>query len=117
MDYKNILYSQLLSQTNINFLVNTILSNFKISNKAINKCVNIITNNLVKYLENIDRYPENNDELIEAINFLNKKCFEDFTTYLSTKYPNINLLRSAYNSSEQINHDIIDNSKNKLQEQ
>lgn len=95
MEYKNILSSQLLSETNVNFLVNTILENFKISSKAIMKCTNIITNNLIKYLNNIDRYPENNNELIEAINFLNKKCYDDFTLYLLTKYPNTNLLRST----------------------
>lgn len=98
MNYQNILKLQLLSPNNINFLVNTILTNFKISQKAINKCTNIVTNNLNKYLDNISRYPENDDELIEAINFLNKKCFEEFIDYLSTKYPNKNLLRNDYSN-------------------
>lgn len=95
MDYKNILRSQLLSDININFLVNLILTNFKISKKAISKCVNIISGNLNKYLENINRYPQNNNELLEAIQYLNKKCYDDFTIYLSTKYPNINLYRNS----------------------
>lgn len=94
MDYKTVLQFQLLSKTNIDYLVNTILQNFKISQKALSKCINIITNNLTKYLENLDRYPQNNNELIEAITFLNKKCYDDFTIYLSTKYPNKNLLRT-----------------------
>lgn len=93
MDYKQIFRSNLLSKTNIDFLVSTILKNFKISQKAVPKCVNIITANLNKYLENIDRYPENNNELLEAMDFLNKKCYNDFTIYLSTKYPSINLSR------------------------
>ena len=95
MNYKDILRNQLLSQTNINFLVTTVLTNFKISNKAITKCTTIIVNNLSKYLENIDRYPENNNELIEAINFLNKKCYDDFVIYLMGKYPNVNFFRNA----------------------
>jgi hypothetical protein len=44
-------------------------------------------------LNNIDRFPENNDELIEAINFLNKKCYEDFIAYLKFKYPNTEISR------------------------
>ncbi|XWV26161.1 putative low complexity protein [Tupanvirus soda lake] len=97
MDYKVILKEQLLSKTNIDFLLNTILSNFKISSnaKTIDKCVNIIANNMRKYLENIDRFPENNQELIEAINFLNKKCYNDFMEYLLKKYPNGNIIRNS----------------------
>ena len=91
MNYKDILRNQLLSKTNIDFLVNTVLTNFKISNKAITKCTTIINNYLSKYLENINRYPENNNELIEAINYLNKKCYDDFIVYLTTKYPNIKI--------------------------
>jgi len=94
MDHKIILQTHLLSKTNIDLLVDLILKNFKISQKAITKCINIITGNLTKYLNNLERYPKNNNELIEAIKFLNKKCFDDFTTYLSTKYPNMNLLRT-----------------------
>ena len=54
MNYPNILRTRLLSQSNIDFLVNTILSNFKISGTAIDKCINIIKNNFIKYLDNID---------------------------------------------------------------
>ena len=108
MDYKNALKLQLLSKSNVDFLVNTILNHFKVSNKAINKCINIITNNLSRYLDNIEIFPKNNEELIQAIHFLNKKCFDDFTIYLSTKYPNINLFRGNINQSTFI-QDTSDN--------
>jgi hypothetical protein len=101
MDYKNVLQEQLLSETNIDFLVSAILANFKISNKAISKCINIITNNMIKYIELIDKYPESNNQLVEAINYLNKKCYDDFTVYLLTKYPNGNILRN--NTTTQTN--------------
>lgn len=104
MDYKNALRAQLLSKTNIDFIVNNILMNFKISNKAVNKCINIITNNLLKYLDNLDKYPENNNQLIEAITFLNKKCYDDFTIYLYTKYPNVDLVRNSKQNDQQINN-------------
>ena len=94
MDYKVILKSQLLSNDNINFIVSQILQDFTISKKAVNKCSDIVTNNLIKYLDNIHRYPENNDELNKAINYLNKKCYDDFALYLAEKFPNRNHLRT-----------------------
>jgi hypothetical protein len=57
------------------------------------KCITIVTGYLNNYLDNIDRYPENNDELIEAISFLNNKCIEDFHAYLATKFPGANLMK------------------------
>lgn len=91
MDYQAILQSHLLSTININLLVNMVLENFRISQKAVSKCENIIRKYLTSYLDKLERYPENNDELIEAIKFLNEKCFDDFSNYLFTKYPSLNL--------------------------
>lgn len=105
--YKNILRTQLLSELNINFLVSIILTNFKISSKAVTKCIKIITGNLNKYLENIDRYPENNNELVDAIEFLNKKCYDDFTICLSKKYPGMNLLRNPFSQLNQSSNQFI----------
>lgn len=116
MDYRNILGDHLLSKSNIDFLVNKILSNFKISTKAISKCTNIITNNFNKYLDNIDRYPVNDIELNEAINFLNQKCYDDFTDYLSQKYPDKNLSKNPMMESKPYEEIIIisEEEKNKL---
>jgi hypothetical protein len=94
-DPKTILKSQILSMTNINFLVNMIRQQIKLSEKAIPKCINIITGYLSRYVENLDRYPEDNQELITAISFLNQKCFDEFVTYLATKYPGQNLTRDG----------------------
>jgi hypothetical protein len=110
MDYANILRSQLLSQTNIEFLTSMIFKNFKIGQQAIQKCVSIIIANLNRYLDNIETYPQNNDQLIEAIDFLNKKCIEDFTAYLRTKYPSKNILRAnitAQPVSQPINYQPV----------
>lgn len=92
-DYKSILRYYLLSKKNVDFIVNKLMTNFKISYSAISKCTKIVIDNLTNYLENIDRFPENNEELIDAINFLNKKCYEDFFLYLTKKYPNTEILR------------------------
>lgn len=103
MDYQKLLQNQLLSSNNIDYLVELIISNFRISKKATIKCINIITNNLSTYLNNIDRFPENNNELLDAINFLNNKCIEDFAIYLAKKYPNTNIFRNSSNRSSQPN--------------
>nr|AEX62720.1 hypothetical protein mv_L515 [Moumouvirus Monve] len=94
MDFKTELYNRLLSEDNINYLVGIILSKYRISEKATPKCYKMIYNNLSTYLNNINRYPQDNDELLQAINFLNQKCHDDFITYLSNKYPKINLSRT-----------------------
>ncbi len=94
MDYKTKLKDDLLSEININFLVNTILTNFKIHNKAANKCANILIGYMSENINNIIIFPKNNDELIEMIHILNKKCYEQFTDYLLVKYPDGNILRN-----------------------
>uniref|UniRef100_A0A6C0LQR1 Uncharacterized protein n=1 Tax=viral metagenome TaxID=1070528 RepID=A0A6C0LQR1_9ZZZZ len=94
MNYQSILKEYLLSQTNIDYIINLMLSKFKISQKAIPKCINIISNNFIKYLNEIDRFPKNNEELSIALQFLNKKCMDDFTNYLINRYPNRSLNRN-----------------------
>lgn len=94
INYQDLLRSQLLSKINIDFLMETIVANFRLSPRAINKCLSIITKYLESYLERIDRPPQNKTELIEAIQYLNKKCFEDFADYLREKYPHGNIYRT-----------------------
>lgn len=111
MDYQNALENHLLSTENIDLVVDAILKNFKISQKAITKCTNIITNNFVEYLNNLDRYPQNDQEFVEAITFLNDKCYNDFRKYLSQRYPNVNLERETSSTIKKHNfqHKLNDN--------
>jgi len=105
MDYVSALRNVLLSKENIDNLIRIVITNFRISQKAVPKCVNIIANNLNIYLNKLDRYPQSNDELNAAINFLNKKCIDDFAVYLGNKCPGKNILRNHTNatgSKEQI---------------
>lgn len=93
MDYKNILEINLLSDNNINFLTNYFYSKFKITKSAMEKCRNIIINNFKLYLKNIQKYPENNDQVIEAIEYLNNTCLNDFEKYLIKKYGSNDIYR------------------------
>ncbi len=105
MDFEKILQDQLLSKTNIDYLIQLILTNFKISNKAINKCISIIKSYMYGYLQNLERYPENNNEVIDAIIYLNQKCFDDFTKYLLTKYSAENIyIQSAQWNGKPLNN-------------
>ncbi len=92
-NYKSLLQNTLFSEENVQNLIDNILQNFKISSKAVTKCHNIIINNFRSYLDAINRYPENDAELVKAVEFLNDKCYNDFTAYLANKYPNMNLSR------------------------
>lgn len=94
MDYRQQLSQCLLGEKNISYLINKILENFKISDKACGKCQNIIKKYLMNYLNNINRYPENNIELIEAIEFLNNRCFNEFENYMLTKFPPEAIIRN-----------------------
>ncbi|ANB50655.1 hypothetical protein [Powai lake megavirus] len=106
MDYARELYNNLLSDTNINHLLGIILTNYKISNNASQKCAKIIKNYLTSYFNNIDRYPQNNEELLQAINYLNQKCYDEFVQYLHQKYPNINLTRASNNQQNNQQNNI-----------
>jgi len=93
MDYRLKLRSEVLSEKNINQLVESILSNYRISQKAITKCINIVINNMTKYLTHLSNYPQNDQEFVYAVNFLNTRCYDDFIKYLETRYPDIDLKR------------------------
>jgi len=117
MDYKKILIDMLMSDSNINHMVNMVLNNYKINKKVSDKCANFIKTKLKYYSNNIDRYPENKIELTQALSYLNKKCYEDFEKYLTEKYPNQNLKREHLTNipqqqSQTVKHEVInDNNK------
>jgi hypothetical protein len=114
MNYSNILIKELLSEDNLNFLLENILSIFRIGSKGIPKCKIVVKNFLESYLGNISRFPENNQELIDAIDFLNKKCVDDFEKYLSKKYPNKNIWRNDKKQEIEVVTVITEEEKNEL---
>lgn len=90
-----ILKTHLLSKQNVNYLLDIILKNINLSEKAVPKCENILRDSLNKYGDSLDRYPSNQSELLIAISYLNKKCYNDFIYYLIKKYPNKTLTRNG----------------------
>lgn len=110
MDYKNILESKLLSNDNIFMIINAIAAKFKIKNTAIGKCADTVKKLFNNYLLNLAKFPENDSELQEAVNYLNQLCFDDFSKFLMEKYPNINIIRSPNISScVDLNNNCVSN--------
>jgi hypothetical protein len=95
MNYRESLHTHLLSENNVGFLVSTFLKNFKLSRSTTGKCISTIKEYLSDYLTKIDRYPVNQNEWLDAVRFLNNKCYDDFYIYLRNKYPNVPLLRDG----------------------
>lgn len=93
MDYKQVLHDNLFSQINVDFLIQTIMTNFKLKQNAIRKSVSIVISYLESYMPRIDPYPRNSTEVIEAIQYLNKRCIDDFAAYLLTKFPGEDIYR------------------------
>ena len=93
MDYKNDLVNNILSETNIQYIVELILQNFTIGPSAITKCKKIIKRDINNKLNSLTRYPQSSNELIEIIGIINKSCYDDFALYLINKYPARNIHR------------------------
>lgn len=87
MDNKSILLINLLSKKNIGILLSYLMNKHKINNKSEKKCQKIIISYLNQYINNLDKFPESDDELIIAIDYLNKRCINDFDLYIQNKYP------------------------------
>lgn len=91
MDYKHILQKTMTSVSNIDTIMEVVLKNFKINQKAIQKCKIIIAEIINKYLSALQNYPSNNDQLIYAVKYLNESCYHEFEKYLNEKYPGMNI--------------------------
>lgn len=102
MNYVSALETQLVSPANIEFMMSRIVSTFKIKLSQSNrtKCINILISYFQKYMLNIERFPTNSNEFLDAVKYLNDKCFEDFSQYLARKYPGVNVLRNEHRMIE-----------------
>lgn len=92
MDYKINLHEYLISEKNIQFLLENILKNYKIKKTAINKCVDIIKKYIRNNIQKLNQIPKTHDEIMDAIGYINKSSYEDFEKYLKSKYPQLNIV-------------------------
>lgn len=98
MDYKNDLINTVLSDRNIQYIVELILKTFTIGPSAVTKCKKLIKGSINTVLQSITRYPQTHDELLELVGIINKACYDDFALYLTNKYPNRNIRRNTDSS-------------------
>lgn len=99
MDCEILFKKELFSDENLSFLVELIYQRYIISTNALSKCIPIITNMLSEYLSKINRLPQNENEIIQGIQYLNRKCIDDFAIFLQNKYPNKNIYRKPINNT------------------
>ena len=85
----------ILSENNIAYLVEFVRKRVKLSEKSIPKCVKIIKDDLEMITNRLENHPTNNQELEIAIDYLNRLCYNNFITYLISKYPGQNLSRDG----------------------
>lgn len=126
MDYKNTLINYLLSENNIQYVVDLIMCNLMLAVSAIPKCKKIITQTITKYVYSLSVYPQTDAELMEFVATINKQCYIDFSVYLSNKYPNKNIYKTSTEFNQNpspvpnsnLNFTILtEDEKNKLLEQ
>ena len=109
MDYKHMLCETMLSQSNIDYVMQLVIENYKINNKAISQCKLIITEYIKKLLLALKNYPTNDNELIYAVKYLNEACYNEFIEYLTNKYPNIDIRKNKTKHIEPQKMEILDN--------
>lgn len=102
MEAKHVLRQRVLSKDNIQNIVAVLLKNFRLSSNASTKCVSVISENMNKYVNNIQNYPRNEDEMNCAIDYLNQLCYDDFVEYLRVRYPGTDLRRNRAPVEENI---------------
>lgn len=127
MEYKNNLINYLLSEDNIQYLIDMIMKNLTIGQSSKAKCKKLIIEMMTKNINNLNVNPKNETEIVELIATINRQCYVDFSIYLTNKFPNKNLHKNNPESVHieqkpifQSNSNLIiltEDEKNKLLEQ
>lgn len=86
--------SHILSDHNVSLITNAVINKFRINSNAISKCADIIKKIFSSYLSQIINQPTSVTELNETVQHLNNLCFDDFSKYLESKYPNTDIIRN-----------------------
>ena len=99
---KNILHEYLISDQNINYLVDRIYDIISVKKDSIIKHKEIIKKFLSDYVPKVNKLPDNTDELAYAVSYLNGLLIDDFCNYLQNKVPNRNIYRKKNTTDETI---------------
>lgn len=93
--YNTELHNLLLSKTNIDYLLDAIYNDFRVSARHRDKCRQFLVNTMLHHLSNPEMQfnPVGADEMQECIIYFNKLCYEDFLADLQYQYPGKNLAR------------------------
>ncbi len=89
---------QLISDENIDFLVDIIYQNFKLKSKSLSKCRILCSKFIEKYLREMDNIEPDDENIF--ISEINQQCINEFTEYMRNKYPNVEIYRTVNQDPE-----------------
>lgn len=95
MSYFGIMKEHLLSQQNVDHLLDKVFSTFKISPNSAPTCAKVIRDLLTSYLPAINNPPNTENDMLSGIGHLNALCFDQFEEYLKQKFPGRDLRLSS----------------------
>lgn len=76
----------LLSEQNIQDLIDKIDCTVYIKAESLQACRQVIKSNLTNYLSRLASAPQTEKQLISTIAFLNKKCYDEIVDFIASKY-------------------------------
>ena len=87
MSLRYTLKKYVLSDENIDNLVDEMVATFNLGDRSVAKCRKLITGYLTNSFNMVDRYPDTDEECSYALQYLNNVCREQFSDYIVSKYP------------------------------
>lgn len=97
-DYKNDLINYLLSENNIQKLIDLIIKNTTIKPQAVSGCRKKITAIITDGINNLMYYPQSDAQMIEIVKIFNDQCYNNFCVYVMNKYPNKSIYKTTFNN-------------------
>lgn len=81
------LSSYLLSNQNIQDIVDMLDCTIYISPESLHACKQVIKDNLTSYLTRLANMPQTEKQFIHTVSFLNKKCYDEIVSFIEKNYP------------------------------
>lgn len=88
------LRAYLLSEQNVQDLINKLDANILIKEDSLDTCRQIIRTNFSRYLGRLAKQPKTDKQLICSIHFLNQKCYEEIVTFIQSHHQGSNIFKN-----------------------
>ena len=88
------LRAYLLSEQNVQDLINKLDANILIKEDSLDTCRQIIRTNFSRYLGRLAKQPKTDKQLICSIHFLNQKCYEEIVAFIQSHHQGTNIFKN-----------------------